>query len=188
MCARVLKAKYYPNGRLEDTVFSGNPSSTWQAITHGIDLLKKGLVWRIGNGQNVRIWRDRWIVREPTGGLVTQKGRCRFRWVSDLLDHNGAWDQSKLRLFFLPIDIFEILKIRPSPRLGEDFLAWAPKRSGVFSVKSAYRLAYDELHGTSFSSSSSRPGGDRDGWKEIWSCPAPPKVLSFAWRLATNSH
>jgi hypothetical protein len=32
MCAQVLKARYYPNGRLEDTVFAGNASSWWQAM------------------------------------------------------------------------------------------------------------------------------------------------------------
>jgi hypothetical protein len=58
LCARVLKAKYYPNGNLEDTVFSGNASSTWQAISYGLALLKKGLMWRVGNGQSIRIWRD----------------------------------------------------------------------------------------------------------------------------------
>ena len=44
LCAQVLKAKYYPSGNLIDTVFPGNPSSTWTAITHGLDLLKKGLI------------------------------------------------------------------------------------------------------------------------------------------------
>jgi hypothetical protein len=29
LCAQILKAKYYPNGLLLDTVFSGNGSSTW---------------------------------------------------------------------------------------------------------------------------------------------------------------
>ena len=61
LCARVLKARYYPNGKLEDTVFSGNASSSWQAISHGLDLLKKGLLWRVGNGKSIRIWRDNWI-------------------------------------------------------------------------------------------------------------------------------
>lgn len=42
LCARLLKAKYFPNGRFENTVFSGNPSSTWQAISYGLELLKKG--------------------------------------------------------------------------------------------------------------------------------------------------
>ena len=41
LCARVLRAKYYPNGRLEDTVFAGNPSSSWQGVAHGLELLKK---------------------------------------------------------------------------------------------------------------------------------------------------
>lgn len=55
LCARVLKARYYPQGNLEDTVFTGNASSTWQAISHGLDLLKKGLIWRVGNGRSIRV-------------------------------------------------------------------------------------------------------------------------------------
>jgi hypothetical protein len=78
LCARVLKAKYYPNGRLEDTVFSTNASSTWQAISHGLDLLKKGLVWRVGNGQSIRIWRDSWIPRPHSYKLVSPKRRGRL--------------------------------------------------------------------------------------------------------------
>ena len=42
LCARVLKARYYPQGNLLDTVFTGQPSSTWTAIAHGLELLKKG--------------------------------------------------------------------------------------------------------------------------------------------------
>ena len=51
LCARVLKAKYYTKGSLKDTVFASNVSSTWHAIHHGLDLLKKGLIWSIGSGQ-----------------------------------------------------------------------------------------------------------------------------------------
>lgn len=58
LCARLLKAKYYPSGRLKDMIFFANPSPTWQAVSYGLELLKKGLVWRIATGQNVRIWRD----------------------------------------------------------------------------------------------------------------------------------
>jgi hypothetical protein len=56
LCAQVLRAKYYPTGNLIDTVFSGNASSTWHAIEYGLELLKKGVIWRIGNGASVRIW------------------------------------------------------------------------------------------------------------------------------------
>jgi hypothetical protein len=40
LCARVLKARYYPRGNLVDTVFTGNFSSTWTAISYGLEVLK----------------------------------------------------------------------------------------------------------------------------------------------------
>jgi hypothetical protein len=47
--AQVMKEKYYPNGDLIDTVFPSIISPTWKAIIHGLDLLKMGLIWRVGN-------------------------------------------------------------------------------------------------------------------------------------------
>ena len=41
LCARLLKYRYYPVGKIEDIVFSGNASSSWTAICHGLDFLKK---------------------------------------------------------------------------------------------------------------------------------------------------
>jgi hypothetical protein len=41
LCAQILKAKYYPNGSLIDTVFAGNGSSTCHAIEYGLELLKQ---------------------------------------------------------------------------------------------------------------------------------------------------
>ncbi|KAI5002872.1 hypothetical protein ZWY2020_027522 [Hordeum vulgare] len=64
LCARLLKARYFPNGNLLDTVFTGNPSSSWTAICHGLDILKKGIIWRVGDGKNIKIWRDNWIPRK----------------------------------------------------------------------------------------------------------------------------
>jgi hypothetical protein len=45
LCARIMKAKYYPAGELTDTAFIKNPSPCWQGIAHGLELLKKGIVW-----------------------------------------------------------------------------------------------------------------------------------------------
>jgi hypothetical protein len=39
LCARVLKAKYYPNRDLVDTAFPSEVSVTWREIVHGLDLL-----------------------------------------------------------------------------------------------------------------------------------------------------
>ena len=56
LCAQVLKAKDYPNDVLTNTVFTGNGSSTWHAIEYGLELLKKGIIWRVGNGASIRAW------------------------------------------------------------------------------------------------------------------------------------
>uniref|UniRef100_A0A452Y891 Uncharacterized protein n=1 Tax=Aegilops tauschii subsp. strangulata TaxID=200361 RepID=A0A452Y891_AEGTS len=64
LCARIVKSKYYPNGKLLDTVFASNASPAWRGIEHGLELLKAGLVWRIGNGRKVNIQRDQWIPSE----------------------------------------------------------------------------------------------------------------------------
>jgi len=113
LCARLLKAKYYPRGSLIDTTFRSNASVTWQAVLHGLDLLKKGVIWRIGCGSQVRIWRDPWIPRNYTQKVTSERGRCRLHWVSDLLVSDGTdWDRDRLIAYFNPADIEAILRIK----------------------------------------------------------------------------
>lgn len=54
--AKVMKAKYYPQGHLLDTVFLQSTFVTWQYIMHGLDLLKKGVILRVFDVSNVNIW------------------------------------------------------------------------------------------------------------------------------------
>jgi hypothetical protein len=53
-CAHLLKAKYYPSGYLLDTTFIQQQSQSWQGVLHGLELLKKGIIWRIGDGSKVK--------------------------------------------------------------------------------------------------------------------------------------
>jgi hypothetical protein len=85
LCARAMKAKYYPNGNLLDTSFTQNCSQTWRGIMHGLELMKQGVMWRIGDGSKVNIWRSNWIPRD-TGLKITGRRRsCRLKWVSRLM-------------------------------------------------------------------------------------------------------
>jgi hypothetical protein len=110
LCARLLKAKYYPRGELTDTTFIKNSSAGWQGIAHGLELLKKGLVWRIGNGERVRIWRDSWIPRgdfKITGNLT----KSRLRRVTDIIDHDRMeWKEDIVEKIFMPHDAAEVIK------------------------------------------------------------------------------
>lgn len=170
-----------------DTVFTGNASSSWQAISYGLDLLKKGILWRVGNGRSIRVWRDSWIPRPFSYKPISQQGTCRIRFVSDLLNNNGSWNLGLLTRHFVPADVDEILKIRASPRGEDDVIAWGPGKFGMFSVKSAYELAFDEIHRGSITASSSAPSGGRKCWQFIWKCDVTPTIRNFAWRLASES-
>ena len=80
--------------------------------------------------------------------------------VSELMDIHGSWDHDLVHQF-LPLDAHEILKVRPCTRSSDDVLSWAGEKNGNFSVKSAYRIAFDERTRNDQESSSSAPGGDR---------------------------
>ena len=168
-------------------MFSSNASSSWLAISHGLDLLKKGLIWRVGNGRNIRVWRDNWIPRPFSYKPVSQRGRCRIRFVAGLLNENGSWNLEVLQRFFVPADVEEILKIRASPRLGDDVIAWGPEKHGRFTVKSAYNLAFEEANRATDVASSTSPDGNRSCWQYIWNCNVTPTIRNFAWRLSIDS-
>jgi hypothetical protein len=153
---------------------------------HGLELLKKGAMWRIGNGKKVRIWRDSWI---PRGEMkaTTNPSNSRVRRVADLINQEDhSWKEDMVRNIFMPYDAQEILKIRLPRYDQEDFISWTPDKHGLFTVKSAYNLALD-LRNNSPPNSSNSLNGDRGLWNTIWKSKAPQKVKIFTWKLATNS-
>jgi hypothetical protein len=96
------------------------------------------------------------------------------------------WDEGLIRSCLYPHDVEEVLKIRLSNWNEEDFIAWHYEKSGMFSVRSAYKLALQLQQSEQRQEGSSRnPDGSRLIYKDIWSARVPPKVRAriFAWRL-----
>ena len=80
------------------------------------------------------------------------------------------------------------MKIKTSKRNEQDFIAWQPEKLGLFSVKSAYRLALTEkMRHQDRGATSARPDGERPSWKLIWSCPVPAKMKMLAWKISRNA-
>jgi hypothetical protein len=65
--------------------------------------LKDGLVWRIGNGENVNIWGDKWLPT-PTSTYVIQSPRHSFSEhakVVELIDPDTkGWNVPLLKNIF----------------------------------------------------------------------------------------
>jgi hypothetical protein len=51
LCATILKAKYYPDCHILEAKPCVNMSYTWRSILHGIELVKEGVIWCIGDGE-----------------------------------------------------------------------------------------------------------------------------------------
>ena len=51
---------FFPNGNIFTTK-EGNGSFAWKSILIGREVIKKGVIWRVGNDKNILIYQDRWL-------------------------------------------------------------------------------------------------------------------------------
>lgn len=58
---QILKHRDYKNQSFLSCEVESRPSYAWHNILFGHDLLKKGLIESIGNGQNTKLWYENWI-------------------------------------------------------------------------------------------------------------------------------
>jgi hypothetical protein len=188
LCARLLKAKYYTLGDLLDTAFIQQQSQSWQGVLHGLELLKKGIIWRTGDGCKVKNLRDNWLPRHDALKVEGRRGNLRKRWVSELISpKTRSWNEEAVRDCCYPRDVDTIRGIKLSARTTEDFLAWNGESNGLFSVRSAYRIGMaTKWLSSERGQSSSEPDGGRRVWELVWKSAVPQKVRIFAWRAATG--
>lgn len=86
LCARILKAKYFPNTGVLDAKARDGCSYTWRSILLGVETLKHGIIWRVGNGQKINIWTDPWLPKEINRRPLTPKGSNPLSSVEELID------------------------------------------------------------------------------------------------------
>jgi hypothetical protein len=61
LVAQVLRDKYFPNSTLLQASLGRNPSYAWRSIFKAKAIIEKGMLWRVGNGETIKIWGDRWL-------------------------------------------------------------------------------------------------------------------------------
>jgi hypothetical protein len=85
LCARVLGAKYYPHGDILKAGPKAGSSFTWQSILAGLTTFKRGYIWRVGDGESIKIWDDPWIPSSPDRRIISPRGASIFTKVSELI-------------------------------------------------------------------------------------------------------
>ena len=71
LCFRVFKARFFPNCSILDAKESNSRSYAWKSILSARDVIKKGMIWRIRNGQAVRIKEDKWLPVRPSRVILS---------------------------------------------------------------------------------------------------------------------
>lgn len=66
LAGQILKAKYFPSTEFLEAEGNNGSSYLWQSICWGRELLSKGVRWRVGNGERIRLFRDPWLRRPIT--------------------------------------------------------------------------------------------------------------------------
>ena len=124
LVARVLKARYFKEESILSATCPATASYTYRSILHGRDLLREGLVWRIGDGSKVSIHHSNWI---PRGGSMKPLGQTYIPGVmkvADLLLPDGrSWDRDRVREMFTPDDASNILQIVVGGLGADDYQA-----------------------------------------------------------------
>ncbi|PNT71499.1 hypothetical protein BRADI_2g28465v3, partial [Brachypodium distachyon] len=150
-----------------------------------------GIVWRVGDGENINIWTDPWLPKGISRIVTSIRGNNLLTKVVELIDHvSYSWDEQLIKQTFYEEDAQTILQI-PIQEGAEDFLAWHFDKKGNFSVKSAYQVVLDTEARESekgIPSTSHNPEISTNlPWKKLWALPLPCIFLHFLWRLANNS-
>lgn len=102
LCARLLHAKYWPDGQLLSAKERPGISYTWRSILRGVRAMENGLIWRVGDGSQIRIWDDPWIPAGVTRRPRTPKGTVLLTRVAELIDpYTGQWDSELVKEIFL---------------------------------------------------------------------------------------
>lgn len=66
LMTHVLNARYFKCSSFMEAKLGSKPSFTWRSILWGRQLLHKGLRWRIGNGEQVDVYKSNWIPQHKT--------------------------------------------------------------------------------------------------------------------------
>lgn len=136
--------------------------------------------WKIGSGNSVNIVDQPWLIDDHNPFITSDVQGLENHKVSALMsmDHRG-WDEEILRDLFNTRDQQCIRRITLTDNREENEVYWGKETSGMYSVRSSYRLLQEQK-------TLWRQEDQTSTWRKTWRVKAPPKVLNFMWRALSN--
>jgi ribonuclease HI len=182
LVAKIMKAKYFPDCSILDARQGNKPSFIWRSIHNACHLVREGLIWRVGNGDTIRIWQDKWIPQKSTCMIQSPPVILEPTATVKELMMEGAheWNQILVNQIFSP-DVAKIIFAIPlGGNAHEDTQIWRGTAKGTFSVRSAYHLQKEMEEATQAECSSSKQSSEV--WGRIWKLSVSNVEKNFLWK------
>jgi hypothetical protein len=124
LTARIFKNKYYPSTTFLEASQRPQISFVWRSLLNARNLLKQGLLWRVGDGLFIKVWKDHWLPTPTTHSVQSPQVRLgEEATVSELIDmERGCWNTSIIYEIFSEEEEKVIVNIPLSLRLPPDRL------------------------------------------------------------------
>lgn len=133
--------------------------------------------WVLGDGSNIRFWKDIWLGNEPLIHLAKanlNEDQLDEK-VCDFISDDGDWNWPKIGSVLSTRGCMKLAsQLSPGYGHNNDKVAWRHSKDNDFSVSSAY-----DFLGNNFRQNEPKI------WKAIWGWCGPQRIKSCLW-LATS--
>ena len=134
LCAKILCGNHFHNGSFMTARKKRGSSHTWQAILKGREVLEKGLIKGVEDGNTINIWNDQWIPNNLGFNPIYRKPEAQAEKVHELLSPDGmSWNTQVLRDNFVIHDENAVSRF-PLGRLDKDTWAWSAEKHDKVSL------------------------------------------------------
>ena len=149
-----------------------------------LPILKSGHGWRVGNGSSISVQKDRWIPNHPINKILHPANGDIDDWlVSELINTDlHVWRSDVVMSKFQMEDAEAVCRNPLSQRNVPNSIIWLHNKNGMFTVKSAYKVARKILRGGDWAENSNSCVGKKV-WAALWKLRLPSKIKVFGWRV-----
>jgi hypothetical protein len=92
LSAKILKTKHFQQETFLDAKLGHQPSYGWRSMWSAKELLKAGLVWRVRNGDKIRVHKDKWLpLNVAYNDLIPRVGLSNNARVAKLINWDYKW-------------------------------------------------------------------------------------------------
>lgn len=185
LVTRLFKSRYFPLDNILNATKGSSSSFVWAGIWEAKEHLRKGFRWIVGDGENIKIFKDPWLkgkrdfcVEDSHVNAVRNEKVCCY-----FCPNSKDWDVQKVQQDFHEDDIRLILQTRIPQIMARDKVAWTASSTGGYTVKTGYQ--YWSTQNTNVANN--MDSDNSSCWNRIWKLRLPHKMRTFIWRFCNNN-